>query len=382
MDLKGVSLTQGDYEQLLVFIQDRKLAYQPFRFDAEHEVGEGMAVLSGASTERRKGVVVWPSAPEDIADLVVAPEAIAAFRAANQDLRRIYDHFLATILADFHNDLAELDFAEFGCNTGYFVHSLSRCGARRSIGLDFTYNQQVFEFFNEKLKTTSEFIFSEWDSFRHSPRYNEVPEVDVCLSVAVLCHLADPLHHLTYLCSRARKAVFVWTPSHDRDDLSMSFGTPSAFRNSLTWPVSFDNLVKPSRGLIELCLKECGFEDLQHVEPIRTRFDEIGFWNHHTGILAKRTRSAATAYTGGLLRRPLPAEVPDAIAADDETSQPQLVATIKRQNIVRSKGVYYTVPHHLGELDVAEAAKQGVAEIVPWPSLAAAREAAERSDAS
>jgi hypothetical protein len=190
------------------------------------------------------------------------------------------------------------------------------------------------------------------------------------------------LAYLTYLCSRARKAVFVWTPSHDRDDLSMSFGAPSAFKNSLAWPVSFDNLVKPSRGLIELCLRECGFEDLHHVQPIRTRFDEISFWDHHTGILAKRTRVAATAYTGGALRRPLPWGIPDTIALDGETLPPQLVATVKQQNIVRFKGVFYTVPHRLGELDVAEAVKEGVAEVVPWPNLAAAREAAEQSEES
>ncbi len=179
--------------------------------------------------------------------------------------------------------------------------------------------------------------------------------------------------------SRARKAVFVWTPSHDRDDLSLSFGSPSAFKNSFAWPVGFDNLVKPSRGLIELCLRECGFEDFQYVEPIRTRFDEISFWDHHTGILAKRTRSAATAYTGGSLRRPLPWGIPDTIELDGEVLPPQLIATIKQQNIVHFKGVFYTVPHSLGELDVAEAVKAGVEEVVAWPNLAAARAAAERS---
>jgi hypothetical protein len=185
-------------------------------------------------------------------------------------------------------------------------------GARSVYGLDFTYNADVFQTFNKILQTNAVYMFSEWDSLRHQWRYNGVPEVDVVLSVAVLCHLADPLHHLTYLCSRARKAVFLWTPSHASDELMMTFGHPSLFANSMAWPVGFDNLIKPTRGLLELCLRSCGFEDIRPIRPIRTPFEKIDFWNHHSGMIAFRTRNAATAYTDGKTVRDLPSDVRDA----------------------------------------------------------------------
>ncbi len=305
MDLRRVDFSQKDFEEILGFILTRKLAYQPFRFSDEHEVGEGMAFLTSTSTKGIKGVVDWRQPPSNIADLIVPSAGRVEFREANDDLRRIYDHFVGHIHSGL-GDISQLEFAEFGCNTGYFLYSLAQRGARRAVGLDFTNNKEVFDFFNAKLGVSTEFLFSEWDSFMHRPHYADVPDVDVCLSIAVLCHLADPLHHLTYLCSKARKAVFIWAPTHDSDDLYMSYGKPSLFPNSLAWPVSFDNMVKPSRGLLELCLKESGFEDLRHLEPVPSRFDEIDFWHHHTGILALRTRDAATAYTGGNIRRPCP----------------------------------------------------------------------------
>jgi hypothetical protein len=310
MDLSKLSWSDQELHLLLGFIRTRKLSYQPFRFSVEHEVGEGMAFLSGTSTKNVKGVVSWPQAPSDIMDLLVRPEARGLFQEANDELRKIYDYLVDHIQQGLGGDLSRLEFAEFGCNTGYFLYRLGQRGALRAVGLDFTNNNEVFRFFNKKLETNAEFMFSEWDSLLHKSHYADVPEVDCCLSVAVLCHLADPLHHLTYLCSKARKAVFVWTPTHNSDDLHMSFGKPAIFPNSLAWPVSFDNLVKPSRGLLELCLKECGFEDLRRLEPIPSRFDEIDFWSHHTGILALRTKNVKTAYAGGLTRRARP---PDTI---------------------------------------------------------------------
>ncbi|MGP0059741.1 MAG: hypothetical protein ACLPID_10690 [Beijerinckiaceae bacterium] len=306
MHLSG--FVDDDYTRLLRFIQQRKLSYQPFRFDDEHEVGEALAFLSGTSVNPCKGVVHWPNPPADIRDLIVAPSSMQDFRRANDALRIIYDHFVASICHHLGDDIAGLDFAEYGCNTGYFLYSLGLRGARRTFGLDFTYNEEVFALFNRKLGTNAQFLFSEWDSFRHQPHYNEVPEVDVCLSVVVLCHLADPLHHLTYLCSRARKAIFVWTTVHQSDDLYMSFGRPALFPNSLAWPLSFDNGVAPSRGLLELCLKENGFEDIRYLEPVAPPPLE-NFWQSHSGIVAFRTRDAATAYTGGRIRRDLPADL-------------------------------------------------------------------------
>ena len=355
MDLRNQRFSEDDFAQLLQFVVQRKLGYQPFRFDDDHEVGEGMALLAGTSPGRRKGVLRWPLLPDEIADLAVQPDDLQAFRSSNDALRSVYDHFVSFICETIGSEISALEFAEFGCNSGYFLFSLLRRGALSAVGLDFTYNQLVFDFFNRKLGTQANFLFSEWDSFAHQPNHNAVPEVDVCLSIAVLCHLADPLHHLTYLCSRARRAVFVWTPSFPTDDLIMGFGQPAGFSNSLAWPLSFDNLVKPSRGLIELCLKESGFGDIHHINPIPTEFDAIDFWNVHTGIIAFRTSNARTVYSGGATTRVIPWDVPIELLAEEIPaaaqrvkrvwrSQPHLVDTIGGYNIVRLGNEWYAVP--------------------------------------
>jgi SAM-dependent methyltransferase len=312
MNLSNLPWSARDLDALLGFIRARKLSYQPFRFTDDHEVGEGMAFLSGVSAEKTKGIVHWPRPPAEIADLIVQPAQLEYFRTANDWLRDVYDHFINHI--DQQIGVSGKEFAEFGCNTGYFLYRLSQRGARRSVGLDFTNNKSLFRFFNQKLGTNAEFRFSEWDSLRHRPRYADVPEVDCCMSVVVLCHLADPLHHLTYLCSKARKAVFVWTTINDSDELALTFGNPGHFPNSLSWPVSFDNRMHPSRSLVELCLRECGFEDLRPLPPVPNASPEIQAWQKkHIGVLAMRTADAKTIYTGGRVRRRRP---PDTIVPE------------------------------------------------------------------
>jgi len=308
MDLRGIGFSAGDLDEILGFIVGRKLSYQPFRFTDRHEVGEGLAFVTRTSAGRTKAVVDWPNAPAEIAHLLVPAEQRRAFRDANDELGSVYDHFVRHIVENVGADPGTLDFAEFGCNTGYFLYRLAQRGAGRTIGMDFTYNRGVFDFFNRKLGVAAEFRFSEWDSLRHRPRYADVPKVDVCLSVAVLCHLSDPLHHLSYLCAKADRAIFVWTPTRPSQELFMAFGRPGLFNESLAWPASFDNDVALSRGLLELCLRECGFEDLRPVEPIPLQIFGADYWTHQTGILALRTRRAATVYTGGKRRRQLPSD--------------------------------------------------------------------------
>src|SRR5262249_46520551 len=143
-------------------------------------------------------------------------------------------------------NLCSWSFAEVGCNTGYFLYGLALRGARRCVGLDYTPNADVFAWFNEALGTRCEFRFAEWDSLRHRLNYAALPRVDVGLSIGVTCHLADPLHHLAYLCDHSRRAVFVWCPVTRDDGLTVTFGEPNRYPESLAWPLSFDNDVRPS----------------------------------------------------------------------------------------------------------------------------------------
>lgn len=306
MDLRQYNLTSAQLEAVKSFIVQRKLAYQPFVFSDNLEVGEGLKFHDGESLG---GNVHWEGADLSVSDLLVSEEALPHFRDCNDQLRRIYDHMVNS-LVDALGDISTLSFAEVGCNTGYFLHSLALRGAARCTGFDFTNNDRVFAWFNQLLGTRSEFHFAEWDSLRHVLQYADVPVVDVCLSIAVTCHLPDPLHHITYLCERARKAVFVWCPVNADSRPSISFGMPAKYPNALDWPVSCDNDVRMSVPLMTLCLEQCGFERIVGLTPPELSPRWLGWWRSQHGIIAFRTRESRTALGSGRNRRDLPSDAP------------------------------------------------------------------------
>lgn len=80
---------------------------------------------------------------------------------------------------------------------------------------------------------------------------------------------------------------------------------------------------------------------------------------------------------------PIPLDTPEADklarpAQDTDIGAAELITSLHGYNIVHLKGRFYSVPQRLGELDVAYALMRGTPEIVPWPSLAAARDGVVR----
>lgn len=313
MDFRDRKLTPQDLAQLHEFIIDRRLGYQPFIFTDTLEVGEGLKFLDGENAGRE---AYWQDADPRAADIVVKDEDRAHFRECNSGLRVIYEHFINTLVSQLGGDISKLSFAEVGCNTGYFLHGLATRGAARTIGFDFTLNDEVFQWFNRVLGTKTEFHWAEWDSLNHKLQYAEVPEVDVSLSVAVTCHLADPLHHLAYLCDRSRRAVFVWVPVNSDPDLSLSFGQPGKYPNSLDFPICFDNEVRLSVPLLRLTLEEAGFGDIREVEAPPLSAEWRNWYGSQMGYIAFRTSAKKTALAptgGGKARRDMPGNHPDLV---------------------------------------------------------------------
>lgn len=301
MDLRDRSISPEQISELHEFIVRRKLAYQPFTFSDELETGEGFNFINSGPG----GNIHWKDADLRVRDLVTADPA--AFRRENAALRAIYDDFVAQIFSRV--GVSGLTFAEFGCNTGYFLYALALRGAARCIGYDFTDNSRVFAWFNRVLGTRCEFHFAEWDSFQHRLRHASMPRVDVSLSVAVTCHLPDPIHHLTFLCERADKAIFFWCPVVDHEALSITFGRPRLYHNSLDFPLGFDNDVRISIPLLKLTLEQCGFEDIHEIQPPAGLPDKWQKWHReHRGYIALRTSKRGTAYSDGQVRRILPGD--------------------------------------------------------------------------
>lgn len=302
MDLRSKRLTPEQIEQVEDYIIQGKLAYQPFIFTDTLETGPGEKFHDG---ETKGGRVYWEDAPEDLSPTIkeILTDDPAHFRECNGVVRYIYNYFIDSITGAL-GDISGLSFAEVGCNTGFFLHSLGVRGAGRCIGIDYTRNEEVFKWFNNVLGLNSEFRFGEWNALKHRLLYTKMPKVDVTLTIAVMCHIADPLYHLSYLCDHSAKAVFVYTPVNKDTGLSVSYGAPAKYPNSLSWPLGFDNAVRPSVPLLRMGLQEAGFEDIREIkcpEGLSQRWQD--WYCSQIGLLAFRTRDVRTALGGGRKKR-------------------------------------------------------------------------------
>jgi SAM-dependent methyltransferase len=298
MDLRGKDLTPRQLQSLHEFIVKRTLNYQPFLFTDDLEVGAGQHFIQGA---QNTNLVRWTTPDPRVRDLLTTEPEL--FTKSNAHLRSIYELMLDFITAQL-KDIRGLSFAEIGCNTGYLLFGLALRGARRCLGFDYCPRQDVFATLNEILGTACEFQFGEWDSLSHELKPAPMPEVDVGLSVAVTCHLADPIHHLAYLCDHCRKAVFVWGPVTYEDRLVLSFGPLSKYASDLDWPLNFDAEVRFSVPLLRLSLAQAGFEEIHELEPPDSLPEEWkGWFRAQKGYFAVRTKDIRTAVTPGGGRR-------------------------------------------------------------------------------
>jgi SAM-dependent methyltransferase len=241
----------------------RLMGYQPFIFADDLETGYGWRFMAGES----KGSVWWPKIdPEfqyalklsEFKKHLIPPDQKDQFTWANQCLRRMYDNFIQEILKRV-DDISCTTFADVGCNSGYFPTAFSMHGAKEAVGFDradFTYS---FELLNSILGTNARFINKGYD-----PRTQSIDgskSYDVVISCAVLCHLSDPLQHLAFLGSIARKMLFIWTPVvPDEQSYCIIFGEPNKYYKDDRFPFCFDNQVKPSARLLRKSLELMGFE--------------------------------------------------------------------------------------------------------------------------
>ena len=266
MDLRSLNLSPDQLDAVRAMIVARKLAYQPFIFSDDLEVGEGWVFEAGANHSPRTGRV-WAAQTDLVKDIQVSIADRPDFSRANAALRAWYEDNV-DLICGLVDNVAQNEFLELGCNSGYFIHRLAQRGARRAIGVDYAYFGDVFEWFNRLFGTGASFIHAAWDSVGHRLVGTELPDVDVAINVSVTCHVADPLHLLAYLCQKARKAVFFMVPLNGNADVSMTFvDPPNFFQEHLKWPASFDSGILVSQKLVLMALAQCGFEDISQPKP-------------------------------------------------------------------------------------------------------------------
>jgi len=269
MDLRG-KLTDSDLEEIKTLILKNDLSYQPFIFSESVETGAGQRMQDGFEKyngENKGGLIYWKDIPGDAKEILQDKlvDDPVHFRQCNSEYRKMNDYYVDSVIENLGNDISKYTFAELGCNSGYFLHSLALRGAGKCIGYDIGPFEKVFDFFNKNLGLNNEFHFADWDPSFHGIKGMPLTEVDIFWSTSVTCHVSDPIEHLTYLCDHSKVGIFLWVPKNHVKGKAITYGNPGELSMRFSWPFNLDKDVRLSVPLIKMILKESGFGDIREI---------------------------------------------------------------------------------------------------------------------
>jgi SAM-dependent methyltransferase len=271
------------------------LNYQPFVFSDDLAVGAGMNIIGNERLRKAETPSIWCSSltPQEAATdyavrQVARPEVREDFLTANERMRRYYDDLVDKTEAAL-GSLKGFSTLDVGCCSGYFPISFALRGAKNVVGMDRVDYSQSIGLLNEICGTRVQFRMHSYDG---SIKSNE--QFDLVSSIAVLCHLSDPLQHLSWLGSSARKALLVFTPCDDVDNYSIRFRSVNRYYQD-DFPYCFD-MVTLSRKLLRLAMERMGFTKLIEIPVGATSMPAD--WQHlHLGLLGIREGDAGRVGT-------------------------------------------------------------------------------------
>ncbi len=241
------------------------LNYQPWIFSDTLETGVGWEW----SNQEFVGLVYFPDIPErnlhspELRRLLIDPARYEEFHEANARLRRVYDGIVDELCMKL-GEISKLSFLDVGCNTGYIPQSFALRGAREAAGCDREKGfADTFALMNDILGTRVKFHDAHYELKDRAIR--GVKPHDIVLSMAVLCHQAEPLSHLAALASVAKKGLFAWTLVNDDADYTIHLGEPQGEYKEDVFPLCFDHDITLSESLLRRSLKLLGFTRINEV---------------------------------------------------------------------------------------------------------------------
>lgn len=275
-----------------------QLCYHPYTFADDFQVGAGYHFLHPPSA----AMCHRPSAYQPGQPHVIDPSILGEFVDGNNRLRRLYDS-IVTFTCDAVGDLSGLTFADVGCNSGYMTFSFALRGAE-SVGYDREDYTEAFALMNEIVagrvaqdEQSSVMRFSPvtFEHAAYSSKTRTMPgmrEFDVVTSLAVLCHLHDPLEHLAMLGSMAKKALLVWAPTVKSDDYVVWYGAPGViepnrFFADAPFPECFTTTTKLSPPMLRKSLELMGFKTILQMKNVEGGMPDHWF-DQHVAMLALR----------------------------------------------------------------------------------------------
>ena len=174
--------------------------------------------------------------------------------------------------------------ARSGVQRRLFSRVVRARGRAEAVGFDRVDYSDSFALLNEVCGTNAR--FRQWS---YNGEVEAEEKFDLVLSVAVLVHLSDPLHHLAWLGSAAKKALFAFTPCHTDDDYSVRYHTVNRYYAD-RFPYCFD-VTTVSRKLLRLAFEQMGFSEIIEIttEPMPPSWSKV-----HLGLLGLRTADHQT----------------------------------------------------------------------------------------
>jgi SAM-dependent methyltransferase len=288
MDLDKFGVSQEQVECARDLACRGLLCYQPFAIEGKLYTGVGHEIF----TQGGHGLVHTTIVPEKyigskhLERFLVNPAHSEKFIADNVLLDELYQKMLGFI-DERLGGVQGVEFADVGCCSGYFSMNLAARGAKKVIGYDRIDYSETFALLNEIMGTDAQ--------FRHQAykrgTIKDAEETDVVVSVAVLVHISDVLHHLAFLGRLARKAIFVWTntmadPAGADEELLIRFQDHNNYYESDEFPYCFD-LMFISPKLLRLSLSLMGFTEIHEFTDFPPNFPEK-IKHQHRGYLALR----------------------------------------------------------------------------------------------
>jgi hypothetical protein len=278
MDLRQ-NATGAHVERAKTLAMHGLFNYQPFHLSEGFYCGAGLSINQGFRVDPPTVFCpsLDPSMSEYATHALAAPADKVEFLRSNDELSAFYDGMIEQVIGHL-GGVEGMSVADIGCNAGYFPLSFAQAGAAKTVGYDRVDYKETMGLLNDICGTKSEFKLWDYHGELAAPEQH-----DLVLSIAVLVHLSEPLRHLAYLGSSAKKALFVMTPCHREDDYSLRFHTVNRYYSN-KFPNCFD-VVTMSRKLLHLSFEQMGFSK---VIEISTAPMSQHWQNTHLALLGIR----------------------------------------------------------------------------------------------
>lgn len=281
MDLRSCSLSAKDNERAA-----EVLNYQPFIISDDIQTGVAYSWFHSDDPRVVPPLVFRKSEYADRWEQVVQ---------TNQKLRELYDGCIREIANRYPGGTL----FDIACNNGYFPVQAELMGIAPSAGMDAGQQHgDSIRFLNSVLGTHASFIHGVYDTATHKAPIKG--QYDVVVASAIMCHLPDPTHFLSYLGSIARKAVFFWGQIVDTDIPMVAYNPPhnalDLRQGATPFPHCFNDNTRMSRGLIELSFRLMGFNTIEYLPtnilnaagPTDLKTELVQQGSKHCAILARR----------------------------------------------------------------------------------------------